>query len=65
MEAAPEPPWSIRDHMLREMGWTEPSRSWAARKAAAINQVFKQQGATGQPGRITAETVEHGEQRGK
>lgn|ERR1035437_6608619 len=34
---------------------------WAEWKAAALNQLFKEQGVTGQPGRITAATVRHGE----
>jgi hypothetical protein len=34
---------------------------WAEWKAAALNRLFREQGVTGQPGRITAETVRHGE----
>lgn len=34
---------------------------WAEWKAAALNQLFMDQGATGHPGRITAATVRHGE----
>jgi hypothetical protein len=34
---------------------------WAEWKAAALNQLFKEQGVTGRPGRITAATVRHGE----
>jgi hypothetical protein len=34
---------------------------WAEWKAAALNQLFKELGTTGQPGRITAEAVRHGE----
>src|ERR1039457_2929564 len=34
---------------------------WAEWKAATLNQLFKEQGVTGQPGRITAATVRHGE----
>jgi hypothetical protein len=37
--------------------------SWAEWKARALNRLFKEQGATGRPGRITAATVAHGEQR--
>lgn len=33
----------------------------AAWKAAALNRLFEEQGATGKPGRITAATVGHGE----
>jgi hypothetical protein len=35
--------------------------SWAEWKAAALNRLFQEQGVTGQPGRITAATVLHGE----
>jgi len=35
--------------------------SWAEWKAAALNMLFLKQGTTGQPGRITAATVRHGE----
>jgi hypothetical protein len=34
---------------------------WAEWKAAALNRLFQEQGITGQPGRITAATVRHGE----
>jgi hypothetical protein len=34
---------------------------WCDWKASALNQLFKEQGVTGQPGRITAATVRHGE----
>jgi hypothetical protein len=37
-------------------GW-----SWAEWKAGALNRLFQEQGTSGQPGRITAETVRHGE----
>jgi hypothetical protein len=37
--------------------------SWAEWKARALNRLFKEQVATGRPGRITAATVAHGEQR--
>jgi hypothetical protein len=42
---------------------TAPERvmSWAEWKAAALNRLFLEQGTLGQPGRITAETVLHGE----
>ena len=35
--------------------------SWAEWKAAALNRLFLEQGTSGQPGRITTETVLHGE----
>lgn len=34
---------------------------WAEWKAAALNRLFQEQGVTGQPGRITAATIQHGE----
>jgi hypothetical protein len=60
MEQNPEVPWEIRDRLLREMGWRPQGISWAEAKAAALNQLFKEQ--CGKPGRITAATVRHGEQ---
>ena len=36
---------------------------WAEWKAAELNRLFQEQGSTGQPGRITAATIRHGEQR--
>ena len=35
--------------------------SWSDWKAAALNRVFLEQGMGGTPGRITAETVRHGQ----
>jgi hypothetical protein len=40
---------------------TERVMSWAEWKAAALNQLFLEFGSTGQPGRITADTIRHGE----
>lgn len=44
----------------------EPERvmSWAEWKAAALNQLFLEQGSSGEPGRITAETILHGKRVG-
>lgn len=42
----------------------EPERtavSWPEWKAASLNKLFREQGITGQPGRITAATVRNGE----
>jgi hypothetical protein len=39
--------------------------SWSEWKAGAINRLFLEHGATGQSGRITAETVRHGQQARK
>lgn len=63
METHPEQPWKVRDRMLREMGWSSAAGSWAEWKAARLNRLFKEQGVTGRPGRITAATVLHGEKR--
>jgi len=38
--------------------------SWPEWKAAALNRLFQEQGVTGQPGRITAATIRHGETGG-
>jgi hypothetical protein len=35
--------------------------SWSEWKAAALNRLFLEQGTAGQSGRITAETVRHGQ----
>jgi len=35
--------------------------SWSAWKAVTLNRMFLEQGASGQSGRITAETVQHGQ----
>jgi len=39
----------------------ETGVSWTEWKAVALNQLFQEQGRTGEPGRITAETIRHGE----
>ena len=39
----------------------EEAVSWAEWKASALNRLFQEQGVIGQPGRITAATVRHGE----
>jgi hypothetical protein len=49
-------------------GDTEAARrdvwlDWCEWKAAALNRLFQEQGATGQPGRITGATVRHGESK--
>jgi len=36
--------------------------TWAEWKANELNRLFQEQGVTGEPGRITAATVRHGEQ---
>jgi hypothetical protein len=37
------------------------SATWAEWKASMLNKLFLEQGVTGQPGKITAATVRHGE----
>jgi hypothetical protein len=37
--------------------------SWCEWKAAALNRLFLEQGLTGQPGRITPETIRKAEQK--
>lgn len=39
----------------------EEGMPWPEWKAAELNRLFQEQGATGQPGRVTAATVQHGE----
>lgn len=39
------------------------SQAWAEWKAGMLNRLFERQGATGQPGRITAGTVRHSERK--
>lgn len=41
----------------------EQFMSWADWKAAELNRLFLEQGSSGQPGRITSDTVRHGERR--
>jgi hypothetical protein len=38
--------------------------SWAEWKAGALNQLFLELGNASQPGRITPDTIRHGERRG-
>jgi hypothetical protein len=63
MERHPAEPWKVRDRMLNEMGWCSKGIPWAEWKAAALNRLFHEQGATGKPGRITAATVRDGERK--
>jgi hypothetical protein len=53
---------------------TDPARAhatdadvipWAAWKAAKLNRLFQEKGVTGQPGRVTAATVRHGERKAR
>jgi hypothetical protein len=64
MEKHPVEPWKVRDQMLEEMGWSPNGVPWAEWKAQSLNQLFKDQGVLGQPGRIKAATVQHGESGG-
>ena len=54
-------PWTIRDRMLNEMGWSSKGTPWEW-KAAAMKRLFKGQGATWE-GRATAATVRHRERK--
>jgi len=63
MEQHPTEPWSVRDRMLDEMGWRSKGIPWAEWKAAGLNRLFQEQCTSGQPGRITAATVRHGERQ--
>lgn len=40
---------------------TNDDSSWAELKAGGLNRLFRDQGKTGEPGRITAATVRHGQ----
>lgn len=53
LERTPEPSGAV-DGADRGIPWAE----W---KASTLNQLFKEQGVTGQLGRITAATMRHGE----
>jgi hypothetical protein len=64
MEQEPNQPWAVRDRRLEEIGWSPDGIPWAEWKAASLNKLFEEQGVTGEPGRITPETIRRGE-RGK
>jgi hypothetical protein len=63
MEDSSSQPWEVRDRMLKKMGCRPADTSWREWKAAALNEIFLKHGTTGRPGRITAETVAHGEKQ--
>ena len=63
MEQNPAEPWKVRDRMLGETGWCSKGNDWVERKAATLNRLFQEQGATGKPRRITAATVRHCERK--
>jgi hypothetical protein len=50
MEQYPAEPWKVRDRMLNEMGWCSKGTSWAEWKAAALNRLFQEHGATWESG---------------
>jgi hypothetical protein len=60
-EAAPREPTSPIARSERPT--TETGVPWAEWKAATLNRLFREQGAGGQPGHITAETVRHGKRK--
>jgi hypothetical protein len=61
MERHPAEPWKIRDVMLNEMGWSSKGIPWAEWQAEALNRLFQELGGSRGPSRITAQTVQHGE----
>ena len=66
-EAPTKPPTDARSEPLAFIPKIEAERAepawltWHEWKAAALNRLFLEQGVTGRPGRITAETIRHGE----
>lgn len=54
MERHPTEPWKVRDRMLSEMDWCSKGIPRAEWKAAELNRLFREQGTTRKPGRITA-----------
>jgi hypothetical protein len=74
IEADPEPAELARAGVLTA---TEPRAphpsdvldskgvSWEQWRAASLNRLFLERGAMGRPGRITAATIRHGEQRAR
>ena len=56
--------WELcgKDRMIEATGEGMSPEEW---KAAALNRLFQEQGKTGQPGQITAETVRHGDRKAK
>lgn len=53
MERNPAEPWTVRDRLLKEMGWCPNAAKdvlWAEWKAQMLNRLFQEQGVTGQPG---------------
>jgi hypothetical protein len=68
IEQWPESLLDMADEVSPASGDTEGARrqawmSWYEWKARMLNRLFLEQGVTGQPGRITAETVRHGERK--
>ena len=66
LEQWPESLRDLADERAAGSGEPEATRSevwlsWAEWKARELNRLFQEQGVTGQPGRITAATVRHGE----
>jgi hypothetical protein len=66
IEQWPESLLDLADEVSAASGDAEGARrqvwmSWHEWKARMLNRLFLEQGVTGQPGRITAATVRHGE----
>lgn len=57
MEQCPAAPWAVRDQMLGEARIRRSATSWAEWKAQELNRLFQEKGVTGQPGKITPETI--------
>jgi hypothetical protein len=61
MKREPWEPWKVRDKMLAGTGWNPEPVPWARYQAERLNKLFEEQGVLGQPGKISATTVRHGE----
>jgi hypothetical protein len=59
MERNLDKPWKVRDRMLHAMGWCSKPIPWSEGHADRLNRLSQEQG--GRRGRITPETVRHGE----
>jgi hypothetical protein len=53
MELGEDSPWSVRDRLLREIGWCAKGCSWSAWKAASMKRLFEELGVPARPGRGT------------
>ncbi len=60
-QAGSTEPMSAEPMLATALPEREEGVPWPDWKAAELNRLFQERGATGQPGRITAATVRHGE----